>query len=474
MKIKERFFWLISLSLVISIAVFGYFTPGVKAADKPDNLISKLNRVFHTLQREYVEEDKVTIDNLITGAIRGMLKSLDDPHSVYLSPEDLQHMRETVTDGTFGGVGMYISKKEQYIICISPIDDTPAKQAGIQAGDKIIKIDDNSAIDIEVDEAVKQLKGRPGTKVKVTVLRYNIEMDFTLTRAKITIPTTKHTMINNNIGYIRITQFTYPTVTDVKDVLKDFKKKKVKSIIVDLRYNPGGLLESVEKICDFFLSKGVIVSTKGRTPTKDSVYYANSFTTIVKDNVPIIVLIDKGSASASEIFAGAMKDTGRGILIGEKSYGKGSVQEIKQLSAVDGYKLTIARYYTPADISIDKVGIEPHIVIKDPELTDDDTSAIEQIMKNKLLDKFLEKKPDYTDNDFSKFKQELKGQDIVLNDYYLKRLLYTKKNEITNNRPIYNLEFDNQLQKAVELLNNNKIVKTKNNSMYVIKDQADF
>ena len=321
---------------------------------------------------------------------------------------------------------------------------------------------------VKVSEAAKLLKGIPGTSVKVDFLRNDIKYEVDFVRAIIDVPTVKYSYINNKYGYLRITQFAGTTDSHVKKALIDFKEKKVKSIIVDLRSNPGGLLGQVIKIVDFFQDEGVIVSTQGRSTFDKSVNRANKFDTLVDNNIPVIILIDQGSASASEIFSGSLKDNKRAILIGEKSYGKGSVQTVKQLNG-DGYKITIAKYYTPSGVCIDGIGIEPDIEVKEPELNDDEKDSLRKIYKDKIIDDYVKNNPRPTLEQINEEVKLIQKKGYVLTDRLLRKMLKNAIEFNDDNKTIYDLDYDIQLQKAVEVLDHN-LLEFKDNGLILKKE----
>jgi carboxyl-terminal processing protease len=273
-------------------------------------------------------------------------------------------------------------------------------------------------------------------------------------RAIIDVPSVKFAKLKD-YGYIRILHFTGTTCGYVKDAIQKSLKDNVKGLIIDLRYNPGGLLAEVRDIVDLFQDEGVIVSTKGRN-CQAEVYKASRLNTIVPKDMRVVVLVDGGSASASEIFSGAMKDLNRGILVGEKTYGKGSVQTIHYLG-VDGMKLTIAKYYTPADICIDGIGIEPDIVVKEPELTDDEKAVLSKIFKNKAIEEKTKGIKDATPAQIDKIAQSLIDEGYNLPMKYIRKLVKTELEYFSENKPIFDLDYDIQLQKAVEILDKDMI-----------------
>lgn len=319
--------------------------------------------VLTTVRAEYVEEkDPKT---LIYGALSGMLSSLD-PHSQFLEPEDYIELK-TDTQGKFGGIGIEITTKDGSLTIITPIEDTPAWKAGLQAGDKIVKIDKDITRDMTLSDAVKKLRGNPGTKVALTVFRED-EMrihEYTITREIIHIQDVKDVhVVEDNVGYIRLTEFREDSFKEFEKGLKELKGKGIDSLIVDLRNNPGGLLSSAIDISELFLPDGqLIVSTKGRDQAQNVVNKSSNKNPDYL-TLPVVVLINKGSASASEIVAGALKDNKRAVIIGEKSFGKGSVQSVIPLPDGSGLRLTTAKYYTPSGVSIHGVGITPDVVVE--------------------------------------------------------------------------------------------------------------
>ena len=362
------------LGVALTGGFFAIFVSSASATSlaQPFPYIQKFIAVYNAIKSDYVDSDKVDDLTLINGAIEGMLNAVNDPYTEYLSVDEMNEMRTTST-GTFGGVGMIITEKDGFIGVVSPIEDTPAYRKGMKNGDLLISVDGETLKGVSVTEAAKRLKGVPNTPVKIEFLRDDIKYEVELIRALIDVPTVKFDIINNKWGYLRITQFSGTTYAHVREAIEKFNKDTIQGMIVDLRLNPGGLLDSVINIVDLFQNEGVIVSVKGRRLNEESIHRSSKFNTMVDEKTPIVVLIDGGSASASEIFSGAIKDNNRGILVGEKSFGKGSVQSIQLLGdGTDGFKLTTAKYYTPSGVSIHGIGIQPDIEVKEPELSDDE------------------------------------------------------------------------------------------------------
>ena len=330
--------------------------------------IDLFGEVMEKIKQDYVNE--VDQSEMIDAAINGVLQSLD-PYSAYMSPELFKEM-QTDTRGEFGGLGIEIGMESGVVKVISPIDDTPAAKAGIKAGDYIIKINNNQVQGKSLMEAVKLMRGPVGTSIELTIIRKNVKkpLEFKITRKIIEIKSVNSKVLgkNKNLGYIRLKSFNENSDKQLLDIIKEFEKNsKIEIYILDLRNKPGGLLTQAINITDFFLDDGEIVSTKGRKASETRKFFAKKGDEI--KGKPIIVLINQGSASASEIFAGALKDHKRAIILGENSYGKGSVQSIVSLNNGGGIRLTISKYYLPSGNSISEIGVAPDILVEE---TDDD------------------------------------------------------------------------------------------------------
>ena len=318
--------------------------------------------VLSLVRASYVEN--VDMDDLIYGAIRGMLNTLD-PHSSFLTPEMYEDMQAD-THGEFGGLGIEITVKDGDLIIVSPIEDTPAYAAGIQAGDQIIKINGKVTRDLEIMEAVRMMRGPKGEAITISVRRHGVAdfLDFTIVRDIIKIQSVKSDLLQGQYGYIRVSQFQDRTSHDLKEHLKSLRQDnagQLKGIILDLRNNPGGLLDQAVAVADIFLNDGLIVYTEGREVEAQMTFSAQEDGT--EPEYPLIVLINGGSASAAEIVAGALQDHSRAVILGEQSFGKGSVQTIIPLDDNSGLRLTTARYFTPSGRSIQARGISPDIVV---------------------------------------------------------------------------------------------------------------
>jgi len=327
------------------------------------NELQLFSKVLNMVQQYYVEE--VDSKKLIYGAIKGMLRELD-PHTNFLSPEIMKDF-ETETSGEFGGLGIEISVQNGILTIISPIEDTPAWAAGIKSGDKIIAVDGKSTKGLSLVEASQFMRGKKGTKTTLTIVRDGTEdpFDIPITRASVKIKSVKPTDFDDGFLYVKLTSFIEHSARDLEKAIEDEQKKygAVKGLILDLRRNPGGLLDQAVKISDIFLSDGTIVSTKGRDQKNTEITKATKKGPYF--DFPIIVLMNEYSASASEIVAGALQDNKRAVIMGQKSFGKGSVQTVVRLGDGSGLKLTIARYYTPSGKSIQAEGITPDIEVED-------------------------------------------------------------------------------------------------------------
>ncbi|HVO14004.1 MAG TPA: S41 family peptidase [Alphaproteobacteria bacterium] len=356
------------------VALLSLPLPAATETAKPDISTDKsetyrqldlFGTVFERVRADYVEE--VSDEKLIEAAINGMLSHLD-PHSSYLDAKAYRDM-QVQTRGEFGGLGIEVTMENGLVKVVSPIDDTPAARAGVKPGDFITHIDGTPVLGLSLADAVEKMRGKVGTKIKITVRRPNSEpLELTLTRDVIKIQSVR-SRIEGDIGYIRVTSFNERADVGVKQALEQFKQqlgKRWKGVVLDLRNNPGGLLEQAVSISDIFLDKGEIVSTRGRNP--ESAQRWNAKKGDLADGLPMIVLINGGSASASEIVAGALQDHRRAIILGTRSFGKGSVQTIIPLAGHGAMRLTTARYYTPSGASIQAKGIEPDIVVEQAKI----------------------------------------------------------------------------------------------------------
>jgi len=387
------------------------FSPQVLAVEEDPNDYNYLKFLGETIEKiksDYV--DDVKNKELVESAIDGMLSSLD-PHSSFLNADSLKQMK-IQTKGAFGGLGIEVTMENGFVKVISPIDDTPAYKAGIKAGDYITHLDGKSVIGLNLNEAVDKMRGPIGTKLKVTIGRSNQEaFDVTIKRDIIKISSVK-SKLEEDVGYIRITTFSEQTSKSTKDAIKKLKKEKnLRGYVLDLRNNPGGLLDQAVSVSDLFLEKGEIVSTRGKNSKNPEMYKAKSGDII--DGKPLVVIINGGSASASEIVAGALQDHKRAILLGTRSFGKGSVQTIIPVKPYGALRMTTAKYFTPSGRSIQKTGIEPDIVVEERELKKAENKKIsrEEDLKGALK------------NPSNKEEKENKEKSDEIEDFQLSRAL---------------------------------------------------
>ncbi len=337
-------------------------TAGAQTEALPYDELRNFTEIFGRIKRDYVEP--VSDKKLLEDAVRGMLTGLD-PHSTYLGDEEYKELKEGTT-GQFGGLGIEVSMEDGYVKVVSPIDDTPASKAGIQAGDLIIKLDERPVKGMSLAEAVKIMRGEPGSEITLTVVREGaqVPLKITIARAVINVKSVKSRMLEPGYAYIRISSFQSKTDQNLIDAIKELTqngKSPLKGLVLDLRNNPGGVLDAAVGVSDAFLTSGLIVYTEGRIKNSEMRFNASPDDLI--KGAPIVALINAGSASASEIVAGALQDQHRAIIMGEKSFGKGSVQTVLPTSNGGAIKLTTARYYTPSGRSIQAEGIEPDVVL---------------------------------------------------------------------------------------------------------------
>lgn len=349
---------LVVATFLLTAGTFAYLFQS-RALDAANSI--RLYRAVELIKSRYIEE--VPVDQLVNGAIKGMVNSLNDPHSIYM---DAKMFKEFMieTEGSFGGVGIVIGVKDKVLTVVSPIEGTPGEKAGIKSGDQIMQIDGKDTKDLALDEAVGKIRGPEGSKVTLGIRRLPGQeiKEYTLTRSNIQIKTVAGKMLPDKIGYIRISMFNEHTGSDFAKKFQELEKEGMQAILLDLRDNPGGLLDESVKVAGKLIPKGPVVSVVTRDGKRET---HSAGVDAVK--YPVVVLVNGGSASASEIVSGAIQDTGVGTLIGTKTFGKGSVQQIMRLDGGTAIKLTIAKYYTPKDRSINGVGIEPDIKVEWPE-----------------------------------------------------------------------------------------------------------
>ena len=441
MRTQSRYtlFLILGITLGIGIAL-GH---GVMAARKgetqealPLNELRTFVEILNRVKTDYVES--VEDETLLENSIRGMLDGLD-PHSAYLSPEEFKEMAIS-TSGKFGGLGIEVQMQNGFVRVVAPIDDTPAYKAGIKAGDLIIRIDDKPVKGLSLLDAVKLMRGEPDTDIELTVLRESVEQPFNvkITRAIIRVRSVKSRMLEPGFGYLRVSQFssqTGKTLAAEFDKLKSENKGPLNGLVLDLRNNPGGVLNAAVEVSDAFLNEGNVVSIKGRLAESSQEFNATRGDLLMGG--PLVVLVNSGSASASEIVAGALQDHGRAVIMGTQTFGKGSVQTILPLQNQAALKLTTARYYTPSGRSIQAQGIEPDVTIQPVVVSARETNGLKPLKEADLLRRLENDNGDDDDDD-------------------------DKKSDATAEEDIGNLaETDYALNEALNLLKGLHILKVK-------------
>ena len=380
--------------------------------------IRSLSEVFGKIKQNYVEniDDKVLLEN----AIRGMVDGLD-PHSSYLDKAAFTELREG-TSGEFGGLGIVVGMEEGFVKVISPIDDTPAQKAGVKAGDLIIRLDKKNVKGMSLEDAVSVMRGKPGTKILLTIVRKDEDkpLKFEITRDIIKVKSVKSRTLEDGFGYIRISAFQERTGADVRKAISKLKKenhKKLKGLVLDLRNNPGGLLTAAVEVSDAFLEGGIVVSMKGRDQNNTVTQYAKGLDLI--NGAPMVVLVNGGSASASEIVSGALQDHKRAIIMGQQTFGKASVQTVVPLGNGSALKLTTARYYTPNGTSIQAKGITPDIKLDDIKVTEKEDNGFKPTKEKDLSHHLLNIDEGEDDTSVKDDKKEEKKVVLAKDDYAL-------------------------------------------------------
>jgi carboxyl-terminal processing protease len=371
---RRLIYGLVIVALAFNLAIGARIYLGsAHASDKQDTVYPNLElfaSVLEKVRKEYVDGRSLTYHDLVYSALKGMVGSLD-PHSEFMDVDDYQQLQND-TEGQFGGLGLVVSMRDSYVTVVAPMEGTPGFRAGILSGDRIIKIDGKSAEKMSLPEAVKLLRGEPGTQVRVTIQRPSsgLTMDFTLKRAIIKVKMVKDIngekefpLGDSKIGYVRITEFGYQAGEELEAALNKLKAEGMKALIIDLRWNPGGLLDEAVDVCGKFLPRGqLVVTTEGRDPGQNSTRRAEGHGDEL-NGMPMVVLVNLGSASAAEIVTGCLQDLHRAIILGEKTFGKGSVQSIFPLDDGSALKLTTAKYYTPSHKVIHQHGITPDVEV---------------------------------------------------------------------------------------------------------------
>lgn len=461
---RERVVWGSVGALLIAFLLVLTATPSLFSQEysQTDRAIDVFESVMKFIEQNYVEE--VDADELLDGALRGMFESLDDPYSVYYDEQEMRDLTD-VTTGEFGGVGMTITKQvgeddsedPAFVEVVSPIEGTPAYEAGVRPGDLIVGIRDAEAdeftvtTELTLDQAVNMIRGTPGTRVVLRIRRgARAEFEVTIERDIIEYPTVKYATIPENIGYLRITNFTPKTVERVQEALDSFEADGYESMIIDVRSNPGGLLAAVVDIADLFFDRGTIVGTAGRSPTENERITATQGTEI-PDDIPVVVLIDGGSASASEILAGALQDRDRAFLIGETTFGKGSVQQVRRIGT-GGFRLTMSKYYLPSGRFIDEIGVDPDRGVEPPELTDEQAAEYAELLTSERVPAWIRDNTDPSPSEVERFVDQLQEDGFDLPDRWIELTIRNEINRQTNVQLVYDLEYDVVLQEAVEML----------------------
>lgn len=445
-KEQQLRFWLVMIAAIMFCTVGSGFYRNLSASDETYKGLKIFGDVVELIEKNYVDE--VDSKKMIEKAIQGMVGSLD-PHSQLLPPEAYEELKQETT-GEFGGIGIVITMQKGVLTVISPIEGTPAYRAGVKAGDIIIKVDGKSTKEMMLWEAVKLMRGPKGEKVVITILREGLSKpkDFKLIRDIIPIESVKAISLKPGYGYVRVTNFQDKTTDDLRMELSTLEHEGLKGLVLDLRDNPGGLLTQAVQISDLFISEGRIVSIKGRLDRHTREFEAHD---VGKNReYPIVVLINGGSASASEIVAGALQDHKRAVILGTTSFGKGSVQSVENLRDGYGLKFTIARYYTPSGKSIQAQGIVPDIIVK-PQILDDSSEIEDEMMlKEKDLKNHLEAEPNgKTDKDADEKKEEKKPSRVP--------------DSVYGPLSIESLRTDGQVMRALEILESHAILSGQGN-----------
>jgi carboxyl-terminal processing protease len=427
MSLLKRDLGLIATGAVFGATlIFGQMVFAEKPSAQPDLPLSELrtfSEVFGRIKNAYVEpvEDK----ELLRNAINGMLSGLD-PHSTYLDESDFESLREG-TSGEFGGLGIEVTMQDGFVKVVTPIDDTPAARGGVEAGDLIIRLDDTPVQGLSLSEAVDIMRGKPGTSLLLTIIREGEDkpIEIELERAIIQVKSVKSRMLENGYGYVRISTFQGPTGQNLKDAIAELKKENdgdLDGLVLDLRNNPGGLLDAAVDVSDTFITKGKIVYTEGRIANSKQEFHAKPNDMI--KGAPLVVLVNAGSASASEIVAGALQDNKRAVILGTKTFGKGSVQTVMPLTDSTAVKMTTARYFTPSGRSIQAEGIEPDITIDNIKVSEAEEGGIERL-REKDLSGHLEgaAEAEKAKQLEGKKEQEKEEKPLALTDYPLSQAL---------------------------------------------------
>lgn len=427
--------------------------------DTIDETMDKLETLYRLIDSVFLFD--IDYDAVYDSMAKGLFSALEDPYSEYITAEESQDIQD-LTQGVYGGIGAYISKPnpsyidyydpETYMVTIvAPFLGSPAYKAGLHAGDLIAEIDGITVDEYTAQEASANLRGEPGTIVELLVVRGTASFTLSVERAIVEIPTVRYDIIDD-IGYLQILEFTPVTPEKVWEAIVFFKNQNYKGLVMDLRGNPGGSVDAAVQIADLFLSlKTVLIMDSG--DGENSSKYRTRFETTVPKDLPLVVLTNGGTASSSEILAGALRDNDRAILIGETSFGKGLVQNVYPYEDNDFFKITSAQYLTPDGHDIHKVGIVPDIEDIEPELSEEELDSFVLLQEEKRIKEFVETQTSFTDSEVNTYISELQNDGIMLNERYLRKLI---RNEFENDMdfpPIYDLEYDTVLRRTLEYLN---------------------
>jgi len=410
------------------------------------------NQVLEKIQSSYYDTEKIKPGPLIRAAIDGMLDSLDDQYTRLMVPQDYEDM-QIKTQGKFGGVGMVIEKEDTAIRVVYPIAGTPAFNSGLQPGDLIVTIEGEPTDTLDVSGAADRLRGQPGTDVTISVVHGKKKFDLTLKRATIPIESVTHDAIDTGQGlyYLRIKDFTEHSARDVSDALKDLASRGMTALVLDLRNNPGGLLDSASEISDLFVDTGLLVYTRGRLPSQNRTFPSSRRTTYT--GFPVVVLTNDHTASGAEIVAGAIRDSGRGVLVGKRTFGKGVVQSVyDHLSLEYAVTVTTATYYTPSGISIHKKGIPPDIEVEQPPIGKEIQEALYKIRGEDIVLEFTRNREKYDAADVAELVKILEQKKIVVPEPYVRYLLREQFMRKKGKNLVFDLDTDQQLQRAVEIV----------------------
>ncbi|MCC5813744.1 MAG: S41 family peptidase [Leptospira sp.] len=448
---QSRIFYLF-IGFSIGLLSFYPFHKAKALSQDAEEYLHILHEVTAFLETDYVE--KVDEKELYKGAIQGVLSSLKDPHTRFMTKEEFSDL-QTETRGSFGGLGIEVIFLDGKIVIVSPIDDTPASRAGLLPQDKIVEIDGKKTQELSLTDAIEAMRGEVGSGITLKIEREGMKtFDIDLVREKIKIQFIKTEFVSKEkIGYIRLLQFMgkETTAKEFETAIAGFQKQGAKGIIIDLRNNPGGLLDLSIEMAELFLEPGKeIVSVRGRGGKLVKTHKASANAGKFKE-IPLVILVNQGSASASEILGGALKDHKRAQLLGSKTFGKGSVQNIYNLPYDTGVAITIQKYYTPSGVTIHGKGIEPDVSVEGITPKDDDRFYVEKLNRTNIVQEFTKKFPDYSEANAQKFIETIKKERINLSKD-LARFIYFSEATIGKKKELINRDFDPQLTKAIEIL----------------------